>query len=207
MLDRFNKAKRSLLEKEFSRLNPEQKQAVFAPFGDSALILRAGAGTGKTTTVVNKIAYLIKYGDAYSPSNVLPSGVTEEIISLMEQENAQAADFVKYIANNPVPPYRILAVTFTNKAANEMKERICDMVGSGAEDMWIGTFHSVCIKILHRYIDRLDGFNSNFTIYDTDDAKSLLKSCVKQLDLNEKEFTPAYLLNIISVGQYLILQI
>ena len=198
MLDRFNKIKKQLLENEFSRLNAEQRQAVFAPYGNSALILRAGAGTGKTTTVVNKIAYLIKYGDAYTDSERVPDGVDENVLSLMEAPGGVASDFVKYIANNPIPPYRLLAVTFTNKAANEMKERICQMVGSGAEDIWVGTFHSICIKILHRYIDRLDGFNGNFTIYDTDDSKSLIKSCVKQLDLNEKEFTPAYLLNIIS---------
>ena len=200
MLERFNRAKRTLLENEFSKLNPEQKQAVFAPAGGSALILRAGAGTGKTTTVVNKIAYLIKYGDAYSPSTSLPFGVTEEVIAQMEQvaKTGEKGDFAKYIAHNPVPPYRIMAVTFTNKAANEMKERASAIAGAGAEDMWIGTFHSICVKILRRYIDRLDGFNSNFTIYDTDDAKSLIKSCVKQIDLNEKEFTPSYLLNIIS---------
>ncbi len=200
MLDRFNRAKRTLLENEFGRLNPEQKQAVFAPAGGSALILRAGAGTGKTTTVVNKIAYLIKYGDAYLPSTALPSGVTGEVILQMEQaaEAKENRDFTRYIAHNPVPPYRIMAVTFTNKAANEMKERASAIAGAGAEDMWIGTFHSICVKILRRYIDRLDGFDSNFTIYDTDDAKSLLKNCVKQLDLNEKEFTPSYMLNIIS---------
>ncbi len=200
MLDRFNRAKRTILEKEFGKLNPEQKQAVFAKTGGSALILRAGAGTGKTTTVVNKIAYLIKYGDAYSPSDTLPLGVTPQIIELMEkaaQEN-EPADFTRYIAHNPIPAYRIMAVTFTNKAANEMKERAAAIAGADADDMWIGTFHSICVKILRRYIDRLEGYNSNFTIYDTDDAKSLMKSCIKQLDLNEKEFTPAYLLNIIS---------
>lgn len=200
MLERYNRAKRALLEKEFGRLNPEQRQAVFAPTGDSALILRAGAGTGKTTTVVNKIAYLIKYGDAYTPSASLPQNVTPAVIEQMEQAAAsnEKADFSAYIAHNPIPPYRIMAVTFTNKAANEMKERAGAIAGNGAEDMWIGTFHSICVKILRRYIDCLEGFNSNFTIYDTDDAKSLIKSCIKQLDLNEKEFTPSYLLNIIS---------
>ena len=200
MLERFNRAKRTILENEFGRLNPEQMQAAFASTGGSALILRAGAGTGKTTTVVNKIAYLIKYGDAYSPSATLPLGVTEDVVCKMEQaaKLKENCDFTKYIAKNPIPPYRIMAVTFTNKAANEMKERASAIAGAGAEDMWIGTFHSICVKILRRYIDRLEGFNGNFTIYDTDDAKSLIKNCVRQLDLNEKEFTPAYLLNIIS---------
>ncbi|MDP4118312.1 MAG: 3'-5' exonuclease [Bacillota bacterium] len=200
MLDRFNRAKRAFLENEFKHLNAEQKQAVFAPVGEKALILRAGAGTGKTTTVVNKIAYLIKYGDAYTYEEALPAGVNEDIISEMENavEKGENKDFSSIIAHNPVPAYRILAVTFTNKAANEMKERVENIVGPAALDMWIGTFHSICVRILRRYIDRLDGFNSNFTIYDTDDSKSVIKSCIKQLDLNEKEFTPAYLLNIIS---------
>ena len=201
MLERFNRAKESLLKNEYKYLNPEQQEAVFAPQNGTPLILCAGAGTGKTTTIVNKIAYLIKYGDAFSPFEALPSGVTEEIVAKMENAaiSGQGANgFKNIIAKNPLPSYSVLAVTFTNKAANEMKERINDMTGPYAEDMWIGTFHSICVKILHRFIDRLDGFNSNFTIYDTDDAKSLLKNCVKQLDINEKEFTPSYLLNIIS---------
>jgi DNA helicase-2/ATP-dependent DNA helicase PcrA len=150
MLERFNRAKASLLENEYKYLNPEQKEAVFAPQNGTPLILCAGAGTGKTTTIVNKIAYLIKYGDAFSPFDSLPAGVTEETILKMENAAAigqSAGEFRNIIAKNPLPSYSVLAVTFTNKAANEMKERISQMTGPYAEDMWIGTFHSICVKI------------------------------------------------------------
>ena len=87
-----------------------------------------------------------------------------------------------------VSPFNILAITFTNKAANEMKERVEKLVGDVAKDMWIGTFHSICVRILRRYIDRI-GFDSSFIIFDTSDQRTLIKECLKKLDVDDKMFT------------------
>ena len=87
-----------------------------------------------------------------------------------------------------VSPFNILAITFTNKAANEMKERVEKLVGDVARDMWIGTFHSICVRILRRYIDRI-GFDSSFIIFDTSDQRTLIKECLKKLDIDDKMFT------------------
>ena len=89
------------------------------------------------------------------------------------------------IQEKKVLPWNILAITFTNKAANEMKERIAGLVGDAAKDMWIGTFHSICVRILRKFIDRI-GFNSSFIIFDTSDQKSLVKRCLKELDIDDK---------------------
>ena len=87
-----------------------------------------------------------------------------------------------------IKPWNILAITFTNKAANEMKQRVENLVGDATNDMWIGTFHSICVKILRRYIDRI-GFDSSFIIFDTQDQKTLVKECLKQLQIDDKLFT------------------
>ena len=79
-----------------------------------------------------------------------------------------------------VKPWNILAITFTNKAANEMKDRVEKLVGEAAKDMWIGTFHSICVRILRKYIDRL-GFDHSFLIFDTSDQRTLIKECMKTL--------------------------
>lgn len=84
-----------------------------------------------------------------------------------------------------VLPWNILAITFTNKAANEMKERIELLVGDKAKDMWVGTFHSICVRILRKFIDRI-GFDSSFIIFDSSDQKTLVKRCLKELDIDEK---------------------
>ena len=92
------------------------------------------------------------------------------------------------IGEKNIKPWQILAITFTNKAANEMKTRIEGLIGDAANEMWIGTFHSICVRILRRYIDRI-GFNSNFVIFDTTDQKTLIKQSIKELNLDDKIFT------------------
>ena len=109
--------------------------------------------------------------------------LTHKIAYLMEKEN--------------VKPWDILAITFTNKAANEMKERITSIVGEQAKDIWMGTFHSICVKILRRFIDRI-GFDSSFIIFDSSDQKTLVKNCIKELSIDDKLFTDRSVLSEIS---------
>ena len=105
---------------------------------------------------------------------------------------------IAYLMHNVgVKPWNILAITFTNKAANEMKERVEKLVGEVAKDMWIGTFHSICVRILRRHIDRI-GFTSSFVIFDTSDQRTIVKQCIKQLELDDKIFTDRSVLSEIS---------
>lgn len=135
----------SELKKQFSHMNNMQQQAVFCTEGP--LLILAGAGSGKTTVLVNRIAYILQ------------------------------SELCK--------PWQILAITFTNKAAGELKERICNAVPEGGSDIWAATFHSTCARILRRYGDRI-GFTSHFTVYGTDDQKKLVKDILKQLNYDEK---------------------
>lgn len=96
-----------------------------------------------------------------------------------------------------VNPWNILAITFTNKAAGEMRQRVDDLVGFGSESIWVSTFHSMCVRILRRFIDRL-GYDSSFTIYDTDDQKTLMKAVCKKIDIDTKHFKERMLLSVIS---------
>ena len=101
------------------------------------------------------------------------------------------------IGEKGVKPWNILAITFTNKAANEMKERIANLVGDDAKDIWMGTFHSICVRILRRFIDRI-GFDSSFIIFDTSDQKTLVKGCMKDLAIDDKLFNERAVLSEIS---------
>ena len=102
------------------------------------------------------------------------------------------------IKEKGVAPWNIIAITFTNKAANEMKTRVSNILGEEiAKDMWVGTFHSMCVRILRREIDRI-GYDRNFLIFDVQDGKSVIKDCIKELNLDDKVFSDKYLLNEIS---------
>ena len=182
---KFLTLKRAIIRKEFSNMNDRQFEAVTTAKGP--VLVLAGAGSGKTTVLVNRIAYLVKYGNAYR-SDLVPSLSEAEEERLISFYNGQAESCPSYILSvEPVNPYNILAITFTNKAAGELKERISARLGDDAQDIWAGTFHSVCGKILRRNA-LLIGYDSNFTIYDTDDQKRVIKDIIKSLRIDDKAF-------------------
>jgi DNA helicase-2/ATP-dependent DNA helicase PcrA len=142
---------------KYDKLNEQQKDAVFTV--DGPMLILAGAGSGKTSVITNRIAYLIEEAG--------------------------------------VEPYNILAITFTNKAAGEMRERVDKLVGFGAEQIFVSTFHSMCVRMLRRHIDRL-GYDNNFTIYDTDDQKQIVKEVCKKLQIDTKVIKEKTIMNAIS---------
>ena len=104
---------------------------------------------------------------------------------------------IAYDIAEGIKPWNILAITFTNKAANEMKERIEKLIGDAAKDLWMGTFHSICVRILRKNIDRI-GFKTDFIIFDTSDQRTLVKECLKSLKIDDKLFTDRAVLSEIS---------
>lgn len=191
----FIELRKQVIKKYFGRMNDKQFEAVTTVKGP--LLILAGAGSGKTTVLVNRIANIIKFGDAYS-STFIPE-VTDEMIKSGEEYLNGVTDFVpdNYFAVSPAKPWQILAITFTNKAASELKERIGLKLTDGAEDIWAGTFHSVCGKILRRNAE-LIGHTSHFTVYDTDDQRRLIKQIMKSNNIDEKLVSHKSVLSAIS---------
>ncbi len=188
---RYLEARKKVIETDFAGLNPMQRKAVMATEG--ALLILAGAGSGKTTVLINRIANLMRYGKA-SDSDEIPENACVEDIDKMARLDDEAR---RTAAFEPVEPWRILAITFTNKAADELKARLSKMLGEAGADVWASTFHSACVRILRRDAERL-GFTSSFTIYDSADSQSLIKRILRDLDLDDKKYPPRMLLSEIS---------
>ena len=198
-LNRFVSARKKYISSYFSQLNPMQQEAVLTTEGP--LLLLAGAGSGKTTVLINRIANLIRFGRA-SDSLEVPDIVTEDDLEFLETfpdmpDEAQIAHADYICGLEPAKPWSIIAITFTNKAANELKERLCGMLGPEGQDVWAMTFHSACCRILRKEIDRL-GFTGGFTIYDTSDSERMMKQIISDMGLDDKTFPAKYVLTIIS---------
>ncbi len=201
LVQKYLKAKRDLFDKVYgARLNPEQCRAVFTSNGP--LLVLAGAGSGKTTVLVNRIAYLIKYGNAYfdesAPEGIIPEAV-DALVAARELPPEVIEELLPQFIIDPPAPWSVLAITFTNKAAREIKDRLLRTFGDPtvADSVWSGTFHSVCLRILRRYGDRV-GYRDGFSIYDTDDQKRLVTHCMKELDIDEKRLAPKAVCTAIS---------
>lgn len=194
----FLKLKRNALRKYFNKMNDKQQEAVFIVKGP--LLILAGAGSGKTTVLVNRIANMIYFGDAYNSENI-PNEISEEDIKFLNDyidgKDANDEKLKEIVSVDCVKPWSILAITFTNKAAGELKERLENMLGEKAQGIVAATFHSTCVRILRQEIEKL-GYNRSFTIYDTDDTQRLVKSCFEELEINENMFPPRSILSEIS---------
>lgn len=183
----YTELKQRALEAYFSRANDMQKKAIFKIKG--AVLIIAGAGSGKTTVLVNRIANMMRFGNAYHDTG--ERDITQEQRQFLEEfpnmpkTPETAAQLADIIAVEPVNPWNILAITFTNKAAGELRDRLTKMIGEGAEKICASTFHSACVRILRREIEHL-GYKSSFTIYDDDDSKRLLKDIMKRCGIDEK---------------------
>ncbi len=197
-MSEFITLRRRLMETMFSRMNSEQRRAVFHVNGP--LLILAGAGSGKTTVLVNRVANLIRFGDAYA-SEQQPFSLTAEDMARLRAavDGTKEADESLYrlCAVDPCPAWKILAITFTNKAAGELKERLSRMLGAVGNEVWASTFHSFCARVL-RQDGALLGYSSHFTIYDTDDSRRLMKECMKSLHIDEKMLGHKVILNEIS---------
>lgn len=198
---RFQTAKRALFDRLYPTLNERQREAVYTVNGP--LLILAGAGSGKTTVLVSRIAHILRYGNAYY-SEKLPQDLTEAEVSELEAAAAlpdmpreQIETLLDRYADDPAPAWSVLSITFTNKAANEMKERLAKRVGESAGEIWAGTFHSVSIRLLRRFGDRI-GLKPGFTIYDADDTKKLIIGILRDLRMDDKMYQPRSVQNAIS---------
>ncbi|WP_028517450.1 ATP-dependent helicase [Ruminococcus flavefaciens] len=198
-INSYISAKQNALKKYFSRMNDMQQEAVFTVNGP--VLVLAGAGSGKTTVIVNRIANMINFGNAYFDTT--REGSDGDITFLKDYAEGKTDDFDTLrdiVAVDPVRPWNILAITFTNKAAGELKERLSAMMGEEALNINASTFHSACVRILRSEIEAL-GYGRDFTIYDSDDSQRMIKNVMTELDVSEKQLAPKAVLSEISFAK------
>ena len=198
MAENYNLLKNKALEKYFSDLNSEQRKAVFKINGP--LLILAGAGSGKTTVLINRIANMIYFGNAYNSEECCGLYSDDDLQFLKDYADGKTNDsgrLADIVAYECVKPWSILAITFTNKAAGELKSRLSDMLGEAGSQITAATFPSVCVRILRRECEKL-GYGKSFTIYDSDDSQRVIKSAMQDLDISDKMFPPKAILAEIS---------
>ena len=185
----FCKLRDTYIEKQFGRLNEMQRAAVFTTSGP--LLILAGAGSGKTTVLVNRIANLIRFGSAHG-SSWTPREVTEDDVKALRTALMTGTDAPGWLdgmlRKDAVRSWNVMAITFTNKAAGELKERLRNMLGGEeGDEVFASTFHSACVRILRRWAEEI-GYPRSFTIYDTDDSQRVMKTVYKELSVDDKFF-------------------
>ena len=183
--------RRELIERDFTRLNPEQRKAVLHTEGP--LLVLAGAGSGKTTVLISRIVNLVRYGRGASEKTAPPAASDADLARLAQEYAVPGTlgrdELRDLCAVDPVRPWNILAITFTNKAAGELKSRLELALGEEGGDVWASTFHSACARILRRDIGNL-GLEPRFTIYDEDERLAVIRACLKELGMDEKVMVP-----------------
>ncbi|WXR61295.1 DUF3553 domain-containing protein [Peptostreptococcaceae bacterium AGR-M142] len=196
-LKRFKELFEDVLDNSYKHLNDMQRKAVINKNGP--LLILAGAGSGKTTVLVNRINYILNFGklNEENINKYINDFNIKKLEELKKQENIDINELKEIFEDTSINPTSILAITFTNKAAKEMKERVEVLINKDISNMWIFTFHSACVRILRRYIDRI-GYTNSFVIYDRADQITLMKECIKELNLNEKTFEAKGIISIVS---------
>ncbi len=190
--------KQKAFQTYFSSLNPQQQQAVFSVNGP--VLVLAGAGSGKTTAIISRIVNMIYFGDGYARADgFLLEEDAQWLQAYIDGTVSEDADRLREIlAISSIRPWNILAITFTNKAAGEMRARLASTLGEEiASSVNASTFHSACVRILRRSISLL-GYSSDFAIYDADDARRLMKNCLADANISEKQFPPRSVIQEIS---------
>ncbi len=188
--------KQNALRRCFSRMNDCQFDALTTVKGP--VLILAGAGSGKTTVIVNRIANMVLFGDtAHTPTPQPDAAGLAKLQQYIDGGSLSMGELQDLIAERPISPWQILAITFTNKAAGELKFRLQDTLGELAQDIHAATFHSACVRILRSCIDRI-GYEKSFTIYDSDDSLRMMKKCMQDMEISEKKFAPKSVLGEIS---------
>ncbi len=193
MIQEFLQLRKAYIDQTLTRLNPMQRKAALTTQGP--LLILAGAGSGKTTVLIQRIANLVLFGQAYTSDKIYGT-VTQQAVDLLRQAVQTGKEptgfeeiVVPMLSVGAVRPWNVLAITFTNKAAGELKSRLESRLGQAGQDVNASTFHSACVRILRRDAERL-GFPKSFTIYDTDDQKRVMKDVYKELMVDDKFLPP-----------------